>query len=163
MSLQDIEQLKCLADIRHAIGDNGLRMQDELVEHIKSIFDENEHLKAKIVANPLKGIVKFNQNRNLSTFNAEKERHSIDLELIEFDDAVNEYEQVDALADVIVFSVGAIYKMGYDPEAVLRETAREINSREGEIDPVTGKWEKNRLQDPSTLYKAVYTRLNNEQ
>lgn len=82
-------------------------------------------------------------------------------EQIEFVEATvkhNEYEQVDALADIIVFATGALHKMGYDPEAVLSETLKEINSREGSVNESTGKWEKNPDQDPFTLYKAVYTK-----
>lgn len=107
----------------------------------------------------LKSIVKFNKERNLSVFNAEKERYYIELELGEFSEATalgDEHEQVDALADIIVFATGAIHKLGYNPKAVLKETLKEINSREGEIDPVTGKWEKSKTQPKETLYKADY-------
>ncbi len=33
------EELNCLSLIRHAIGDNGLRMQDELVQYINDVFE----------------------------------------------------------------------------------------------------------------------------
>lgn len=111
---------------------------------------------------PLDNIVKFNINRNLSVFNAAKEQYYIELELAEFNEATalgDEHEQVDAMADVMVFAAGAIHKMGYDPTEVLKETLKEINSRQGEIDPVTGKWEKSKTQDPATLYKAVYKKV----
>ena len=49
-------------------------------------------------------------------------------------------ERVDAHADQIVFNVGAIMKLGYDPELVLLEVAKEINSRKGEM--INGKFEK---------------------
>jgi hypothetical protein len=109
---------------------------------------------------PLDGIVQFNVNRNLSVFDAKKELNMIELELVEFSEAAtlgDEYEQVDALADTIVFAVGAIHKMGYNPTAVLLETLKEINSRIGELDESTGKWEKDKNQDPATLYKAEYS------
>lgn len=38
-------QIKCLVDIRYAVGDNGLRMQDELVEYIKGIVAERDKLR----------------------------------------------------------------------------------------------------------------------
>lgn len=41
-------QIKCLVDIRYAVGDNGLRMQDELVEYIKGIVAERDELRARI-------------------------------------------------------------------------------------------------------------------
>ena len=47
---------------------------------------------------------------------------------------------VDAFADIIVFCVGAIMKLGFHPEKVLKEVAKEINSREGEMK--NGKFEK---------------------
>lgn len=47
---------------------------------------------------------------------------------------------VDAYCDVIVFAIGAILKLGYDPTKALAEAAKEINSREGSM--VDGKFEK---------------------
>jgi hypothetical protein len=38
----------------------------------------------------------------------------------------------------------------------MAETLLEINSRKGSVDPLTGKWQKDKDQDPSTLYKANY-------
>jgi predicted HAD superfamily Cof-like phosphohydrolase len=52
----------------------------------------------------------------------------------------DEHEKVDGYADVIVFAVGALMKLGYDPELVMEECYKEISSREGEI--VNGKFEK---------------------
>ena len=56
------------------------------------------------------------------------------------EDAQNENYEVDAYADVIVFACGAIMKLGYDPEKVLTEVSKEINSRPGRM--VGGKFEK---------------------
>ena len=47
---------------------------------------------------------------------------------------------VDSWNDVIVFSVGAILKLGYNPTCTLEETVREISSRTGTI--VDGKFQK---------------------
>lgn len=49
-------------------------------------------------------------------------------------------DHLDAHLDQIVFAVGAVMKLGYDPELALTETAKEINSRGGEM--VNGKFEK---------------------
>lgn len=54
----------------------------------------------------------------------------------------DEDAKVDALCDVIVFAVGAIMKLGYDPECALSEVAKEINSRSGSI--VDGKFQKDK-------------------
>ena len=47
---------------------------------------------------------------------------------------------VDAYFDIIVFSIGAIMKLGYKPECVLQEGIKHINSRTGKI--VDGKFQK---------------------
>ena len=67
-----------------------------------------------------------------------------------------EVDTVDAFADIIVFAIGALMKMGYEPEAVLSETAKEINSRVGEM--VEGKFEKDLSEEAQrNWYKADYT------
>ncbi len=38
-------ELDCLARIRHAIGDNGKRMQPELVEYIRATFESERRLR----------------------------------------------------------------------------------------------------------------------
>lgn len=109
--------------------------------------------------NPLQGIVKFNEDRKLSTFKGEAEYTMLSEELQEFYTAYAEsdqYEMIDALCDLIVVATGAIHKLGYDPEDALTETVLEITSRQGIFNEDTGKWEKDRNQDPNTLYKANY-------
>jgi predicted HAD superfamily Cof-like phosphohydrolase len=66
-------------------------------------------------------------------------------------------EMVDAFADIIVFCVGAIMKLGYDPEKVLVEVAKEVNSRKGRI--LNGKFEKYTKSEPEyeETYKAQYS------
>jgi hypothetical protein len=59
-----------------------------------------------------------------------------------------------------------IRKLGYDPEFVLNETIREIESREQDPEQYSRwqsgiiaageKWKKNKNQNPDTLYKADY-------
>lgn len=68
-----------------------------------------------------------------------------------------EIEAVDAYCDILVFSIGALMKLGYEPELVLQETAKEINSRCGEI--INGKFEKNLSDEAKALwYKADYNK-----
>ena len=66
--------------------------------------------------------------------------------------------QVDAYCDVIVFAVGALMKLGVNPELALLETAKEINSREGKM--INGKFEKD-LSDEAKAkwYKADYSKV----
>jgi len=67
-----------------------------------------------------------------------------------------EVDSVDAFADIIVFAVGALMKMGYEPDDVLMEASKEINSRVGEM--VDGKFEKDLSNEAqSNWYKADYT------
>ena len=65
-------------------------------------------------------------------------------------------DTVDAFADVIVFAVGALMKMGYNPESVLLEASKEINSRVGSM--VDGKFEKDLSEvAKANWYKADYS------
>lgn len=114
--------------------------------------------------NPIDGIIEFNKQRELNDFNAIAEYKMLEEELQEFLTAYaenDEYEMVDALCDIIVFAVGGIRKLGYAPEAALQETVKEIMSRKGSLDEVSGKWQKDPSQDPATLYKAQYSNARN--
>ena len=63
--------------------------------------------------------------------------------------------KVDAYCDIVVFALGEIQKLGYNPESAMIETWKEISSRTGEI--VDGKFEKD-LSDEAKArwYKADY-------
>ncbi len=68
-------------------------------------------------------------------------------------------DQVDAFADVIVFACGALTKLGYEPEKVLIEVAKEINSRQGKM--IDGKFVKDKTPDAKKLwYKANFKHCN---
>jgi len=64
-------------------------------------------------------------------------------------------DKVDAYADIVVFAIGAIMKLGYEPKCILSEVAKEINSRVGSI--VDGKFQKD-LTKKHLWYKANYER-----
>lgn len=71
-------------------------------------------------------------------------------------DAMNTYactdeEAIDAFADIVVYCIGHMYRKGYNPELVLDEVAKEINSGVGEI--IDGKFTKSKR-----TYKADYTK-----
>lgn len=101
-------------------------------------------------------IIRFNQERGLNSFYHEAEAKMLKEELQELINAESEHDTVDALCDLIVLSVGGLYKLGYSPVDALAETINEISSRKGVMNLDTGKWEKDPNQDPSTLYKAQY-------
>lgn len=105
----------------------------------------------------LEGVVEWNVNRNLTTFNPSTSMTLLHREYEELLRHLLEGQPtVDDFCDIIVVCAGAIYQQGYNPELAMMETVKEISSRQGSIDPTTGKWEKDRSQDPSTLYTANY-------
>lgn len=102
-------------------------------------------------------VVDWNTSRNLTTFNPSTAMILLHREYEELLTHLLEGKPtVDDWCDLIVVAAGAIFQQGYNPELVLAETVKEISSRQGSIDPTTGKWEKDRSQDPSTLYTANY-------
>ena len=79
-------------------------------------------------------------------------------EWLEACDNNDEHEKVDALADVIVFSLTELLKMGYHTDKVLLETAREINSRTGEWNEEAQKWQKYKTPAAKALWvKSDFT------
>ncbi len=69
--------------------------------------------------------------------------------------APTKVDQVDAFADVIVFACGALTKLGYDPEKVLLEVGKEINSRQGRM--IDGKFTKDKSPEAKKhWYKACF-------
>jgi hypothetical protein len=93
---------------------------------------------------------------------------SITEELNEYTAAVNtsdEHETIDALADIMVLTANEIALMGYDIDLVMKQVVKHISARKQ--DPVqavswsmegpSGKWLKDKNQDPSTLIEPNYT------
>jgi hypothetical protein len=105
---------------------------------------------------PIQGIVQFNVDRGLTTFDVGAEYSMLTEELQEFYSAETTDKTVDGLCDIVVVAIGALHKLGYNPEAALMETVKEITSRHGALDETTGKWQKDPKQDPKTLYAANY-------
>jgi len=65
--------------------------------------------------------------------------------------------EVDAYCDIIVFAVGALMKLGYDPKKALLEVGREILSRKGSM--VNGKFEKDLSEEAkANWYKADFSK-----
>ena len=53
---------------------------------------------------------------------------------------VDKEKIIDAFGDIIVFATGAIAKVGYDPDKVMDEVFKEIDSRKGKL--IDGKFVK---------------------
>jgi len=119
---------------------------------------------------PLVEIMKLNQNRYGTTFNYPRAVEKLSEEIDEFAygfERADTHEMVDALADLIVIATGELVKLGFNPELCLKQTVKEISSREqlpaqalawAANDKVVGeKWLKNPDQNPATLYQADYS------
>lgn len=89
-------------------------------------------------------------------------------ELEEYIDAQNDSDiegMIDAIADIIVLSTNEMELMGYDLDMVMKQVLKEISSRVQDptqlqqwlTDGPSGKWQKDRNQDPSTLYTADFS------
>ena len=125
------------------------------------LLKKQDQRRLQMSDNPTDLIVKFNTDRRLAHFNPESELAMIKEEVQELSEAIqdnDEYGTIDALNDIRVLVTGALWKLGQDPEASTLETCKEILSRKGDFNLTTGKWEKDRDQDKSTLYKADYTK-----
>ena len=129
------------------------------------------------MANVINAIKKWQIDRNLASqpYNPRTEIKNITEELLEAigckDDDITKWiteeimmhenileppiedEKVDAYCDIIVFAIGAILKLGYEPNLALKETVKEINSRGGSMGP-DGKWIK---EITGNEYKANYS------
>ena len=80
------------------------------------------------------------------------------LELVKtFKDNDNDEEIIDAFGDIIVFATGTILKLGYDPDKVMEEIFKEIDSRKGKI--IHGKFVKDPLIIP---YKADFQKCKQQ-
>ena len=119
---------------------------------------------------PLLEIVKLNQTRYGTDFNGDTAVAKLKEELQELIDGIiinNTDEIVDALSDIIVIATGELTKLKYNPELVLKQTVKEISSRQQDPEQAKAwaagnkqpgeKWQKDKSQDPSTLYTADYS------
>jgi phosphoribosyl-ATP pyrophosphohydrolase len=69
----------------------------------------------------------------------------------------DEHGKIDSLADIVVFAKVEMIKLGYSPDKVLKETIKEISSREGEWSTKDNKWRKyETIEAKAKWYKASY-------
>lgn len=67
------------------------------------------------------------------------------------------HEEVDACNDLIVLSSNHLGQLGYDVDLTMKETVKEISSRTGDINHITGKWEKFKTSEAQAKwYHADY-------
>lgn len=103
-------------------------------------------------------IVEWNKARQLhmTPFSWEKEFSFIAEELAEGLRDSHEHDKIDAMADMVVFAIGAMFKRGYDPEIVMDEVLKEIESRKGYFDTEQNKFIKTNSKED--MLKADYER-----
>ena len=78
-------------------------------------------------------------------------------ELIEADKQDDTAGVIDAMCDIIVFSVTEMVKLNINPEAALEETVKEISSRTGAWNQSKGKWVKDTTDEAKARwYTADY-------
>ena len=139
---------KAIIEIVRFQTDRGLHLKDfHTVNENANIVEELLEASALDVEKKDRPFLKKAWER----FVGDVQRENIAIKVAEFSKGM----VVDAYADVVVFAIGAIRKLGYDPEKVLLEVGKEINSREGSM--VDGKFEKD-LSDEAKAkwYKADY-------
>ena len=79
---------------------------------------------------------------------------------------LNENLIVDTICDIKVFSINELGTMKYNGKKCMKETIKEISSREQDKDQkenwlkngAVGKWQKDSSQDKDTLYVANYSK-----
>ena len=76
-------------------------------------------------------------------------------ELTELLRATTTEDKVDALCDMIVFSVNAIEAMWYDAEIAMSEVCKEIHSRKGAFNPELNKWQKHKTPEAMALWYSA--------
>jgi len=88
-------------------------------------------------------IVEFNKQRHLlKDPNWEKEFSFIAEEMSEGLRANDVDGKIDALADIVVFATGAMKKAGYNPNIIMEEVMKHIESDKGYYDDKQGKYIK---------------------
>ena len=165
-----------------------MELQDALTMTMRSIYLKGAN-EAKVTTGQ-DGVIRWNLLRNLMDYNDNVERRLFDEELIEqkvAEDASDIYEIIDALNDQYVVFTGTLAKagiagiripqddyryvkylaipglvesLGYDFTYNLNETIKEIDSRVGDVDETTGKFEKDKSPEAqANWYKAHYKRI----
>jgi len=133
---------------RFAIDRNIHQMEYSAFDYIANIQEELIEL--------LGGEVKKEDRDKLKTAYGNFLKELLKENIIDTESVVSHDDiRADAIADIIVFSITELMKIKYDPEKVLLEVAKEINSRVGSI--VNGKFEKDLSEEAkANWYKANF-------
>ncbi len=103
-------------------------------------------------------IIEWNKKRNIPrTFIKEKEIAHITEEITEILRSNSIEGNIDGFADIMVYIIGAIWKMKYDPELVMEEVLKHIESRKGKWDNEINKW----VKEESNIYYPDFKKCIN--
>lgn len=147
-----------IKEIKRFQTDRGLHLKeyDALNEHTNLIEEILESVGLDVTK---KNRQKLQEKWNDFVYNCEIS--GVTARISDFEQMLKD-DQVDAYVDIVVFAIGAILKLGYEPELALQEGAKEINSRRGEM--VNGKFEKDLSDEAKALwYKADYSKCKLEE
>ena len=123
------------------------------------------------MSKPLVDIMNLNLTRYGKNFDLEKFKKTFYEEVDEMFEGIKNNdinEAIDGANDAIVVLGGFITQHGYNPELTLKQVVKEIKSRNQSKEQYNRwkenpklqdveKWEKDKTQDPTTLYKADFS------
>lgn len=128
------------------IGFNPITYATNIIEELLELLTELESSDAKKIAETI--IDNWVKEYNIDT------------------NKIDDYKAVDSIGDIIVFSIGGLLKKQYDPNCVLTEIGKEINSRKQDPKqakdwkengvPLGAKWLKDLNQPEKEKYKADF-------
>jgi hypothetical protein len=123
-------------EIKPNDDDYAVNIVEELLEHRGYSVPKEQRKTVKVEFNSF--IQKLEDNNIIKNENVQKEHYKID-----------------AMADIVVFSLTEMMKHKYNPSIVMREVAKEISSRTGKIED--GKFQKilTGTEYTANLQKAV--------
>jgi hypothetical protein len=111
-----------------------------------------------MMKNMFKQLNEWREERELQN-NAGNYQANLAEELTELLRAETIDDEIDAMADMIVFAINAIEAKGYDAELVMDEVIKEISSRTGAHNKAMNKWVKFKTPEAMSLwYKADFTK-----
>jgi len=125
---------------------------EEVIEALTNMKSEDARPIAKFIVSAIKN---GNGPRLVDIITTEGLQHKVDTseEVIEPTDE----QIVDACCDIKVFSTGTIRKAGYNPDKVMKEVQKEIDSRVGSI--INGKFTKDKSPEAqANWYKADFSK-----
>jgi hypothetical protein len=122
-----------------------------IIEECIEALTKMESVEARKSASVIADVIRTGNIEKLANIAQEEKLNEGDSEIEDLDPE----QVVDAAGDTVVFSIGLIRKMGYNPELAMQEVLKEIESRKGSI--IGGKFTKDKSPEAQALwYKANF-------